>query len=292
MVSAAARLMPLVQHLRGAHRRFRSTELTMQHIAGMRRYDGVPRLRGVEVHRVGDLVTIAPSEPSGVECLWWHGGSYTGEITPQHFGFARDVALGSRATITLPIYRLAPHQTAAATVAEAAALLVEHPHAVAGGDSAGGGLAVAAALAAASVDGVRRTTLLVAPWLDARLEDAAIPALEARDPWLHRVGLGVSMGMYRGDLPLDDPRVSPLLGDLGLLGPSTVVVSDRDLLLADARAFARRAAAAGVEVDLRVARGMIHDFPMLPIPEATIARRLLASRLIDAGGRSEVPNGG
>lgn len=271
MVSAAASLMPVIMRIRGSKRANRSRESALAGILENRAYAGAPRLRGVDVRRDDDVITIAPPSATGVELLWFHGGSYVSDFAPQHFAFLRRLALATGATIHAQVYELAPHQTAERTVARAAALLERHPDALVGGDSAGGGLAVAASLAVGS----RRSLLLLSPWLDIRLTDPAIASLEPRDPWLSVTGLRVAGELYRGELSDDDPRVSPLLADLSGLGPSLIVCGDRDILLADSRAFAAKAP----NSELHVARGMLHVFPLLPIPEARPAVELFASRL-------------
>jgi monoterpene epsilon-lactone hydrolase len=62
-------------------------------------------------------------------------------------------------------------------------------------------------------------------------------------------------------LPLDDPHISPALADPRGLPPIAIHVGDAEVLLDDARAYAARAAAAGVDVTLRVWPDMIHAFP-------------------------------
>jgi acetyl esterase/lipase len=271
MVSVAASLMPLVMRVIGGKREQRTREGALKRIARSKPYRGLPTLRGVDVRRVCDLITITPSHPTGVECIWYHGGSYVHDFAPQHFTFARDLALLSGAVITLPAYPLAPGQTAERTVADAAALLESRPDAVVGGDSAGGGLAMAASLAT----GAPRTLLLSSPWLDIRMTDPAIAELDARDPWLSPIGSAVAGELYRGSLPADDWRVSPVLADLDGLGPVTALCGDRDILFADALALRRRLP----RTELHLEPGMIHNYPLLPIPEAKVARALFAERL-------------
>ncbi|WP_264079185.1 alpha/beta hydrolase, partial [Mycobacterium szulgai] len=69
---------------------------------------------------------------------------------------------------------------------------------------------------------------------------------------------------WRGDLPVDDPRCSPLAGDLAGLGPLTVFSGTRDILNPDARALVQKAGAAGVAVDYHERSGLLHVYPLLP----------------------------
>lgn len=61
---------------------------------------------------------------------------------------------------------------------------------------------------------------------------------------------------------------------------SGLVCGTRDILTPDARLFTQRARAAGVDVDYVQADGMVHVYPLLPIPEGRAARR----RIVDAIG--------
>ncbi|HTY26769.1 MAG TPA: alpha/beta hydrolase [Mycobacterium sp.] len=81
-----------------------------------------------------------------------------------------------------------------------------------------------------------------------------------------------------GTLPVDDPRVSPLAAPLAGLAPVTVFSGTRDILNPDARLFTDKAREAGVDVDYVQGDGMIHVYPLLPIPEGRAARR----RVVDA----------
>lgn len=113
---------------------------------------------------------------------------------------------------------------------------------------------------------------LVAPWLDIALTNPEIPALERRDPWLSAAGLLVCGRAWSGGLPPDDPRVSPLFGDLTVLPPIDLYVGDRDIAVADCRLLRDRAPA----VTLHEEPGAVHDYPLLPLaPESRAARATL-----------------
>ena len=67
--------------------------------------------------------------------------------------------------------------------------------------------------------------------------------------------------------PLDDPLVSPLLADLSGLGPVTAASGTRDVLHRDALRLEQQVPLAdGVRV--LVGRGLLHNYPLLPVPEA------------------------
>lgn len=192
--------------------------------------------------------------------IYLHGGAYINEIAPQHWQLIAHVAAESATRITVPIYPPAPLATTAEVVATVTDLAVEllddggdtPPSLI--GDSADGGMALAVAvhLRDRGLPAPART-VLISPWLDIGLTDPRIALLEDRDPWLAVAGARCAGALYRGDLPADHPHVSPLLANLTGLNPITPFSGTRDIVNADARQLAVRAAAAGVELDFHEA---------------------------------------
>jgi len=122
-------------------------------------------------------------------------------------------------------------------------------------------------------------TVLISPALDLSLGNPDIASVEPTDPWLSRDALHVYAERWRGDLPVDDPRVSPLAADLTGLGPLTVFSGTRDILNPDARLLADKAAAAGVDIEYYEQPGLIHVYPLTPTPEGRAARRIIVERI-------------
>ncbi|GAA2751013.1 alpha/beta hydrolase fold domain-containing protein [Amnibacterium kyonggiense] len=224
--------------------------------------DGWPLVRLVPPRAEGAIVTL-------------HGGGYVFGPEPQHWTFWRALAVASGREVVAPLYRLAPEGTAAETVPHVARIVRElagaGPVALVG-DSAGGGMALAAAQLLAA-DGLRPPLLLSAPWLD-----GAVPApwRTPRDPWLAAPGLRHAADLYRGDLPVEHPFVSPLLGDLHGLGPIVVASGTRDVLHRDALRLEERCPS---PVRVLVGSGLLHNWPLLPIPEARPALRAFVDAL-------------
>jgi acetyl esterase/lipase len=78
---------------------------------------------------------------------------------------------------------------------------------------------------------------------------------------------------YAGDNDPGLPWISPLYGDLRGLPPILIYVGGNETLLDDSTRFAEKAAAAGVDVTLRIGQGMFHCYPACAplFPEATRA---------------------
>ncbi|QNG39462.1 alpha/beta hydrolase [Geodermatophilaceae bacterium NBWT11] len=234
----------------------------------------VSRVDGWPVYVVEPRATA-----SGQHVVYVHGGSWAFEISPFHWRLIAVVVRDSGATVTVPIYPLTPTGTAATVVPVVADLvsdLVDQhgaDHVTVMGDSAGGQVALSTALLLRDrgVPPLRRT-VLISPALDLSLSNPEIDRVEPTDPWLARPGIRVSIDLWRDSLDLDDPRVSPLAGDPAGLGPITVFGGSRDITHPDIRLLVDRARAAGVDVDDQDGPGMVHVWPLLPIPEGRTAR--------------------
>ena len=120
--------------------------------------------------------------------------------------------------------------------------------------------------------------LLIAPWLDLAMTNPEVDEIEPTDPWLTRAGLHPIARSWAGDLSVDDPRVSPLHGDLADLPPVEVWVGTRDITLPDCRELGARMPSSA-SFALHVEDGAIHDYPLLPAPEGRAARREIADRV-------------
>ena len=142
------------------------------------------------------------------------------------------------------------------------------------GDSAGGGLALGLAQDLVA-EGERRPARLVllSPWLDLTLAHPQIPVYERSDPWLARPGLVEAGRAWAGGDDPTAPRLSPGNGPLAGLPPTAVFIGTREIAFPDAADFAAAAVAAGVDVDLTVADGAVHVYPLVPTPEGAAGTR-------------------
>lgn len=239
------------------------------------------QVTGFDVHSVRRPGTPPGTRPVVVHL---HGGAYVNEIVAQHWDFVADLALELDVEVLVPIYGLAPQHTAAEARALCEAVLDgvgERPCWLAG-DSSGAGLALVAAQARVrrGAQPLRGLTLL-APWLDLAMGNPELDAAEARDPWLARAALREVARVWADGTPLDDGLVSPLFGEMAGLPPVDLWVGTRDLTHPDTLLLAERLRAARVDVTLHEARGAIHVFPLLPVPEGRAAARAIRARIAD-----------
>ncbi len=230
----------------------------------------------------------APRAAGGGHVLYLHGGAYVGESSAHHWRFLARLARAARATITVPIYTLAPRATAREVVAEVMGVQRELAAPVVMGDSAGAGLALAAAQAArAQGRDTPRELVLLSPWVDATMTNPGITAVAPRDPVLGIEAVALAGMLYAGPDGPAGPLASPVNGDLAGLGHVTILIGTRDVFLPDARRLRDGLQTAGTPVTYVEEPGMLHDWMLLPIPEAARAVERLAG--IVAGVRPARP---
>jgi acetyl esterase/lipase len=225
-------------------------------------------VRGFDVYRV-----TGRNQQGAV--VYLHGGAYTSEIVQQHWALIGQIAAETGFDVHVPIYGLSPvhHGLEALDLVTEVIRAAQKPCYLAG-DSAGGGLALLAAQATGNTAGMT----LIAPWLDLTMSNPDIDAIEPHDPWLCRAGLRPVADAWTGGLALDDPRLSPLHGDLTGLPPTQILVGTRDITLADCRLLRDRLPA-GTALTYHEEPGALHVYTLLPVPEATAGRRAIIDHI-------------
>ena len=296
MASLGARVVGLLLPLLGIKRFFAQTDRMEARIAKMRdrktpqpaskwhrRYDVVENTaRGYPV------VTFTPkggAQPGAPHLLYLHGGGYVMDIARQHYDLVGKLCDELGACATVPLYPLAPGSKASATLEAMRALYHDlcerhgHDRITILGDSAGGGMTLALAqILKAEGSPLPASLVLYSPWLDASASGEGQRAIESKDAMLAVDGLEKCGDLYRGELDIDDPRVSPLFGSLDGLPPMAIFSGTRDILLVDGRRLAERLESEGVQnFAYHEYPGMMHVWMIFPISEArkTVAQTAL-----------------
>lgn len=201
--------------------------------------------------------------------LYMHGGGYTWGEPPHFRDLAWRLSAATGASVLLLDYPLAPAAQAPAQGNAALAayerLLVEAPpESIAlAGDSAGGGLSLTLAQRINKAGLAQPAAIsLISPWLDISGSGKSARENFHRDAMLDGEALALAGRSYAGDLPVDDPEVSPLFGELAGLAPILAQVGSTEVLRDDSVRLAERARTVGVEVELDVWRNMHHDWHM------------------------------
>ena len=227
---------------------------------------------GVAGRWVRPLLQHAPLEGA---VLYLHGGGYVIGSARSHRSILAALAVEADVEVLGLDYRRAPEHPCPAAIDDALAayrqLLSRWPatRIALAGDSAGGGLTVAALVAIRDAGlPLPAAAILLSPWTDL---GRTHPSTTADYITVERVSTWARW--YAGELPLDDPQVSPVFAELAGLPPLLLLVGGGEVLLPDAELFAARARAAGVAVELHVEPGEVHVYPHFFSPRAGDAYR-------------------
>jgi monoterpene epsilon-lactone hydrolase len=231
------------------------------------------------------MLTITASQTARKHIFFLHGGAYVAEASSGHRKLIETLARDYGYRVTFIDYPLAPEHdilTCLEVLEQAYRLLVqEYDEDVfcLMGDSAGGGLALTflQRLRDNGMETRPEKTILFSPWLDVGMTNPGIDTLVEKDVLLHKEGLIACGKMYAGGLELDDPRLSPIYGDLHELSQIKVFVSAHELFYPDCILLLEKAAAAqNTYVDLTVKERMVHDWVILPLRERDEALKEVA----------------
>jgi epsilon-lactone hydrolase len=223
------------------------------------------------------LTTEAGWDPT---LLFLHGGGY---VMGSAFGYrhlAGALTVAAEASAVVPEYRLAPEHPFPAALEDAMRAYlwmldsgIDPREISLAGDSAGGGLALALLLRLK----LERLALpggavLLCPGVDLTFERISELPSEPQ-PALSLEQLHSFVASYLDGHPIDDPLVSPLLGDLTGLPPMLIQGGVGDVMVEDAQRLAERARSQGVDTRLELYPVTTHDFQVFWsfLPEAADA---------------------
>jgi monoterpene epsilon-lactone hydrolase len=232
---------------------------------------------GFPVYDVRASTRGDPVEAPTRTIVYLHGGALIAGLDRRHWRYAAHLAEATGVRVVLPAYPLAPRSTWREVHPPLLRLFeqlaIESPGGVTlAGDSAGGGLALTLAQQVAAGPGPQPTGLvLIAPWVDLAGSTPGTEEMRSRDRWLKLTKLRLFGEWWAGDDDIERPEVSPLHGSYDNLPPMLVFCGTRDLLLPQVRLMVDRARAAGVDVTYHEETGLIHVYPILPVPEARAA---------------------
>lgn len=207
---------------------------------------------------------IVPDGANDVVLVFFHGGGYIRGSLDLGRANAKEIALGSGCKVFAVSYRQAPeHPFPAAfddAVAVAKALGAAGQRYALVGESAGGGLVLAAAAALRDAGAPLPCAVsCISPFVDLTLSGDSWDFNEGKDIATRQMGADM-IAIYLRDAPRDDPRASPVYGDLSGLPPVHVIVGGSEGLLSEALTAAHKAADGGSEVALDVFEAMPHGF--------------------------------
>ncbi len=207
--------------------------------------------------------------------LYFHGGAYMTGGLPYIRVIASRIAAAARVATLAIAYRLAPEHPYPAALEDALAaydamLAMGIPASgiVLAGESAGGNLVLSTALAIRDSGRPLPAGLAcLSAWADLA-GGSTYRSLADVDPSLDPDSLLLAARHFAGDIPLEDPRISPVHADLAGLPPTLIHAGSREIVLGDSLLLAERMQEAGVDATLEIYEGMWHVFQLFPVPEA------------------------
>lgn len=214
------------------------------------------------------LVDHAPKDKV---VLYFHGGGFVMGSVQSHRNIVGNFAktLGMN-TLTFN-YRLAPENPAPAGVYDSAKIyrwLLDEGYLAKNiffvGDSAGAGILLATMLKIKHDGGILPAGCVAfSPCTDMTLSGDSHRTRAKADPCTPKGANETYTRYYVGEGDPTHPYASPLFGDLCELPSMMIQVGNDETLLDDSVRFAEKARMAGVDVRLKVWKGMFHCFPLL-----------------------------
>lgn len=224
----------------------------------------------------------APAQERLPVLLYFHGGGFTIGSVATHDALCRHLSHLSHCAVVSVDYRLAPEHkfpTAANDawdalqwlVREARALGLDGTRIAVGGDSAGGTLAIVCAIEARDAGLPLALQLLFYPGCAAH-QDTPSHKTFAEGFVIGEEQISYFFNHYvNSPADRDDWRFAPLLApDVEGVAPAWIGLAECDPLVDEGVLYADKLRAAGVEVDLEIYRGVVHEFIKMgrAIPEA------------------------
>ncbi|RTQ36604.1 alpha/beta hydrolase [Variovorax gossypii] len=238
----------------------------------------------------------APSSAVLPVLIYFHGGGFTVGNIRTHDTLCRVLSAKSGCAVMSIDYRLAPaHKFPTASndawdafqfIAKQGASLGLDPSRLAvGGDSAGGTLAAVCAILARDAGLPLSLQMLIYPGTTAH-QDTASHLRHVDGPLLTKAMIDFFFSQYvNTPADRDDWRFAPLLADdVDGVAPAWIGLAECDPVVDEGIAYADKLRAVGVQVDLEIYRGVIHEFIKMgrAIPEALQAQDDAARALREA----------
>ena len=212
------------------------------------------------------FLTPKEGETESTVIFYLHGGSYVAEASREHWYFLADLVEDTKATIIMPDYPLTPKYNYKDVFAMIEPLYEEMikqentENFIVMGDSAGGGMALALCEKLGE-EGKQKPDklILISPWLDVRLENEVIDAVEEKDKQLNREALKIAGISYAGEDGMESYLVNPILGNPETLKDISITIftGTYDILNPDVHTWLEKVEST-LQIDLKEYEGAPH----------------------------------
>jgi epsilon-lactone hydrolase len=226
---------------------------------------------------------LVPEGASHDQLIFYlHGGGYVSGSCSDHRSFVAKLAQYTGISCFIYEYHLAPENPFPAALNDTLKIyghLITKEYLpeniVFVGESAGGGLCLASLMALRDrMLALPRAAVAISPWTDLTCSGASYHSKNRKSPapinsWY------VFSKHYAGAEALNHQYISPLFGNMEGLPPMFINAAVDDELFDDGEQFYQKALAAGVNIQFRAGKDMIHCYPLLAplFPEASEAMK-------------------
>src|SRR5699024_739787 len=208
--------------------------------------------------------------------LYLHGGYNVLQPSAFHWRLMDKLALSTLHEIVMPIYPKTPEyhiEDTYAAISEVYNQLLSEVNSediIIMGDGTGGALALSFVQQLQQQrQPLPNKLYLLSPLLDARLINQELTEeLEKKDVILDKYGVKKIMRYWSKDLSLDDPKISPMNGDLIKLPPIFMFGGTREIYYPDMRKLVRILEDDHQPIHFFEYKNMVHAFELLPIRES------------------------
>jgi epsilon-lactone hydrolase len=240
---------------------------------GAVRFAGIPK--GITVHEqfiegMKCEWLIPKDSNTGKVILYVHGGGYVSGSCSDHRGFVSKFAKHTGVQNLIYEYSLAPEHSFPAALDDSVKIYkwllssgFESDNIIIAGESAGGGLCLATLLALKEQNiPMPVAGVAISPWTDLTCSGESYKTKNKLSPaplnsWT------IFSKYYAGDNKAENPLISPLFGDLKGLPPIFINAGEDDELFDDGEKFYLKSKEAGVDIQFRAGKGMLHCYPLL-----------------------------
>jgi acetyl esterase/lipase len=246
----------------------------------------IPDETDVEAAEVGGVpgLWITPPDFHDAIVIFFHGGGFMIGSSRSHGELAARVAMAAKAKTFIADYRRVPDFTFPAPLEDGTRIYralvsagTDPARIVIVGDSAGGGLALATVLSLRA-DGAQLPAgvATMSAWTDMTSSGHSLRERIELDPV---VTPEMAHQMAEGYVPREEdrtnPLASPVFADYDCFPPLLMQVGTSEILYDDTIRVAERARAAGVNVEVQRADGMVHVYQLISwaLPEGLEAIR-------------------
>ena len=218
------------------------------------------------------ILTLTKSKKYKSHIIFLHGGAFTDEAIILHRIFIQKILDKYETKVTFIDYPLTPEcnykaiQSFTLDAIEDLKIRYNNDKFYFMGDSSGGGLAVTMLQILNKRNITINKTVLLSPWVDVSMNNPDIEKHLNKDFTLNFDNLikcGIS---YADTLKTNDPKVSPLYGNLSNMGKLLIYVSDNELLYPDILKFHELVNKnKNSSSKLIIGKKLCHDYPLLII---------------------------